>query len=65
MEYILAYLVIGSVYSLYLLVEAFTGKVRKNREYWLGILIMGTLFWPIDLFVSFVEYRECKMKRRV
>lgn len=58
------YLIIGFIYSLYLIYEAFTSLRSKNREYWVGILIMGTLFWPIDIIVGNIGlvHRRPKLK---
>jgi len=57
-----SYLVIGMLYSMFLLYEAFTTTRPRNREYWVGILIMGTLFWPIDMIVGNIGYIHSKFK---
>lgn len=62
MIFIHSYLTIGFLYSCYLLYEAFTTTRRRNREYWVGIVIMGTLFWPIDMIVGNVGYIHSKFK---
>ena len=62
MTFFTIYIGLGFFYSLFLMIESFIGKKRKNREYWIGILIMGTLFWPLDLLISFKEYTDCKVK---
>lgn len=56
------YLIIGLIYSMVLLYEAFTTTRPRNREYWVGIVIMGTLFWPIDMIVGNVGYIHSKFK---
>lgn len=56
------YLSIGLLYSMVLLYEAFTTTRPRNREYWVGIVIMGTLFWPIDMIVGNVGYIHSKFK---
>jgi len=57
-----SYLVIGMLYSMFLLYEAFTTTRPRNREYWVGIVIMGTLFWPIDMIVGNIGYIHSKFK---
>lgn len=56
------YLSIGLLYSMILLYEAFTTTRPRNREYWVGIVIMGTLFWWIDMIVGNVGYIHSKFK---
>ena len=56
MTFLTIYLFIGLFYSFFLLFEAFTTERKNNREYWIGILLIGTLFWPIDLIVGNVGY---------
>jgi len=57
-----SYLLIGIVYSIVLLYEAFTTSRPYNREYWVGIVIIGTLFWPIDMVVGNIGYIHSKFK---
>lgn len=59
------YLTIGFVYSLYLLFEAFTSSRPNNREYWIGILLIGTLFWPIDIIVGNIGLVHKKPKLKL
>jgi len=56
------YLIIGLIYSIVLLYESFTTTRPYNREYWVGILIMGILFWPIDLIVGNIGFIHSKFK---
>lgn len=56
MTFLTIYLFIGLFYSFFLLFEAFTTERKNNREYWTGILLIGTLFWPIDLIVGNIGY---------
>jgi hypothetical protein len=46
------YLMIGLIYSSFLIFHSYTSSRRKNREHWAGILLIGTFLWPIDLIVG-------------
>ena len=46
------YFTIGLLYSLFLLYKSYSSIRRRNREHWAGILLVGTLFWPVDVIVS-------------
>jgi uncharacterized membrane protein YhaH (DUF805 family) len=56
MEFITLYLLVGVLYSFYLMYEAQTSGRSNRREHWVGILIIATLFWPIDMVVGNVGY---------
>lgn len=64
MELTTLYLLVGVLYSFYLMYEAQTSGRPNNREYWVGILLIATLFWPIDMIVGNIGYinRNRKMK---
>ena len=46
------YFTIGLLYSLFLVYKSYSSIRRRNREHWAGILLVGTLFWPVDIIVS-------------
>jgi hypothetical protein len=46
------YFTIGFIYSLFLLFKTYRSSRRKNREHWAGILLVGTICWPIDMIVG-------------
>ncbi len=46
------YFTVGFLYSFILLISTYTSPRRRNREHWAGILLVGTICWPIDLFVG-------------
>ena len=52
MTYLTTYFAIGVIYSLLLLVHTYTSSRRRNREHWAGIVLVGTVLWPIDLIVG-------------
>lgn len=56
------YLLVGLLYSFFLIYEAQVSGRSNNREYWVGILLMGTLFWPIDMIVGNVGWIHRKPK---
>lgn len=52
------YIYIGLLYSLLLLIRNWFFNPNPNKESWVGILLIGTLLWPIDLVLEQIVERK-------
>ena len=52
------YIYIGLIYSMFLLIRNWFFNPNPNKENWVGILLIGTLLWPLDLVLEQIVERK-------
>lgn len=62
MDILLIYFVVGFIYSVVVSINYLITRNKTNKEYFIGVLLVGSCFWPVFLMLTLKVMKENEWK---